>query len=437
MIPPRDPHRVNRRRGSSLTLPDSGLKMRTFIGAALVGALVFHLVLGLLCYFFNINLNISSTLADVIVPDQILVNPKEEEDTPEVVEIPPEKIITEDDPAPPDIIDVPLEQLVVAPGETVITSDTGLDTPKPDDIPIPEQTDPAKLLAGLPEVTTDSAFVNDNTVVIKAPPVDVDINLDALKNDLPNPDGVGGNDASLNPDGSKSLQQLLNAPSGSLGQGSGFSRLGADLLFEYDKHTLKSTAHVGLLQLAALVEKNKSTRFIIEGHTDSFGNPAYNKKLSLLRANAIRKWLAGNDIDLSRIFIRACGSDTPVVPVSGDKAAQAANRRVEIHMRKDNEPLPEGCINATEELPEYSAPLTPKTASSTPSKTNPAPTAQAQPKPIAQSPSTPKPTPAKPSAKPGPSGAEIIEEPTPPKPAPAGAEIIEEPSPAAAEIIDA
>ncbi len=66
-----------------------------------------------------------------------------------------------------------------------------------------------------------------------------------------------------------------------------------------------------------------------------------------MRANAVRKWLADNGIDLSRVYIRACGSLSPVVSTEGDKSRQAANRRVEIHMRKKGEELPPGALDAS------------------------------------------------------------------------------------------
>ena len=99
--------------------------------------------------------------------------------------------------------------------------------------------------------------------------------------------------------------------------------------------------------------KNPDTIFIVEGHTDSFGSEEYNAVLSLMRANAVRQWLKDNGIALTRpngecrLYIRACGASRPVVSIRGDRDAQAANRRVEIHMRKPGEEIPTGSLPVT------------------------------------------------------------------------------------------
>lgn len=117
----------------------------------------------------------------------------------------------------------------------------------------------------------------------------------------------------------------------SLGKDSGYSRLGADLLFEYNKAVMKNSARLSMLQLAGLMMKNPDTIFIVEGHTDSFGSEEYNAVLSLMRANAVRQWLKDNGIALTRpngecrLYIRACGASRPVVSIRGDRDAQAAN----------------------------------------------------------------------------------------------------------------
>lgn len=385
----------NRRRNSSAPINSNKNKTSVLFFGSIIGALSFHLILWLMCKFFGINLSLHAQTPppEIDRDDRIIITPPEEEDMPEPppepVEIDPlEPEVMEID--PPDITDMEIEQVVIAPGETSLNiSDS---EPAQPDLPLEaEQLDPIQIQAGLPDVMPDPAFTNANDVTVNVPDMK-DIDYDQWFNDAVA--GAGGDDAAMNPEGSESLSNLLKKPAGSLGEGSGFARIGADLLFEYNKATLKQSAKVGLLQLAALIEKNQNTRFIIEGHTDSFGAPQYNKKLSLLRANAVRKWLASNGIDLNRIYIRACGAERTIVDTKLDKEKQAPNRRVEIHMRKDNEALPPDSISATQELPEYAQGLsnTPATPAK-PKQPTPAP--------------TPKPVP-KPET---PVGADIIEEP--------------------------
>lgn len=136
--------------------------------------------------------------------------------------------------------------------------------------------------------------------------------------------GAGGQDDSHLPDGSKSLAQLM--AQSNLGKDSGYSRLGADLLFEYNKAVMKNSARLSMLQLAGLMMKNPDTIFIVEGHTDSFGSEEYNAVLSLMRANAVRQWLLDNGISLTRpngecrLYIRACGGfPAPWCPPRGTR----------------------------------------------------------------------------------------------------------------------
>ncbi|MFQ9834540.1 MAG: OmpA family protein [Akkermansia muciniphila] len=155
------------------------------------------------------------------------------------------------------------------------------------------------------------------------------VTIKTAEPDMVNPDewynnklkGAGGQDDSHLPDGSKSLSQLM--AQSSLGKDSGYSRLGADLLFEYNKAVMKNSARLSMLQLAGLMMKNPDTIFIVEGHTDSFGSEEYNAVLSLMRANAVRQWLKDNGIALTRpngecrLYIRACGASRPVVSIRG------------------------------------------------------------------------------------------------------------------------
>ena len=100
-----------------------------------------------------------------------------------------------------------------------------------------------------------------------------------------------------------------------------------------------------MLQLAALIQKNPHTYFVIEGHTDSVGGAAYNALLGLQRAAAVRAWLVGNGVPVENVYVRSCGSSMPLAPTTGDRDQQKLNRRVEIHMRAGGEELPAGACD--------------------------------------------------------------------------------------------
>ena len=102
-------------------------------------------------------------------------------------------------------------------------------------------------------------------------------------------------------------------------------------LFEYDRADLRVEAIEQLRKLAALIHKNPGATFSIEGHTDSFGDAAYNMRLSEERAQAVKEWLVANvGVPASQIETRGFGSTRLLVPGTGTPEEQQMNRRVEI-----------------------------------------------------------------------------------------------------------
>lgn len=345
----------NKRRETSFIIQEKKERKKGFhlILAALTGAVTFHLILFALLWIFDVKLPIHSLVQSDqdIIDKPIVVTPADEDDIPPIPDAPEPLPEIEPEPIdPPDPIDLDLEEAIISPEETsVVFTESMLanDQGNADDIISHVALD--KMPTELPTPLDDPVYHNTNTVVVKVPDVkDIDPMPDTL---MP---GTDGNNNVADPMGNAALKNLLAMPGGTLGS-THKATLQADLLFEYDKAELKQTAHIGLILLAALMEKNPETRFIIEGHTDSFGSDAYNRKLSFLRAEAVRKWLSDNGLPLNRVFIRACAADSPIVSTSGTQEEQAANRRVEIRMRKLEEPLPEDAIPATMTLEQFLA----------------------------------------------------------------------------------
>ncbi len=247
----------------------------------------------------------------------------------------------------PEPIDMEVEAIKVQPG----ASDIGLDNEDSMEVQdsvisqIDQIVDDIGAASSAEPAPSDDLLPTSNPdYVIRSLGSDKDIDPDQWNRE--NLNGGTGND-DQNVPGVTSFKDLLAQPSNSLGKNSGHGVIGADLLFEYNQSRMKQSARIGLLQLASLICKNPKTYFIIEGHTDSFGSKEYNRILSLRRANAVRTWLLEHGIDLSRVYIRACGCERPVVSTSGDKKAQAPNRRVEIHMRKEGEEMPPDVLSVS------------------------------------------------------------------------------------------
>ena len=111
--------------------------------------------------------------------------------------------------------------------------------------------------------------------------------------------------------------------------------LPSDFLFAYDSSTLSEEAIGSLQKLAELIDRNPNANFIIEGHTDSFGTPEYNARLSLDRAESVKAWLANAaGIDPGRIQTHGYGM-TRLLVKSGTVDEQRLNRRVEIVIRNN------------------------------------------------------------------------------------------------------
>jgi outer membrane protein OmpA-like peptidoglycan-associated protein len=132
------------------------------------------------------------------------------------------------------------------------------------------------------------------------------------------------------PEGYSNLDELLRR-TGELAPNDAPIFMPADVLFGYDESFLRPEAITSLGKLGELIRRNPSARFRIEGHTDSFGSPDYNARLSLARAESVKQWLADQmAIDPARIDTRGLGNSRPLVAATGTIEEQQLNRRVEI-----------------------------------------------------------------------------------------------------------
>lgn len=144
--------------------------------------------------------------------------------------------------------------------------------------------------------------------------------------------GAGGKVEKGALDGIASLDDLLDLPPNILLASK--TMLPSDLLFEFNSTELRESAKVGLMKLALLMDRNPDLFCWIEGHTDLVGGDEFNLNLSARRAEAVKIYLVQSmRMDASKIITRGFGRFEPLV-IAGDVGQQAANRRVEIRMRK-------------------------------------------------------------------------------------------------------
>jgi outer membrane protein OmpA-like peptidoglycan-associated protein len=102
-----------------------------------------------------------------------------------------------------------------------------------------------------------------------------------------------------------------------------------DVAFETGKSALRAGAANRLDPMIAYLRLNTAIRVRIEGHTDNVGGQAYNRQLSLDRANAVKLALVSGGVDPSRA--ETVGSDfSKPVGSNATVSGREANRRVEI-----------------------------------------------------------------------------------------------------------
>ncbi|HEU4390753.1 MAG TPA: OmpA family protein [Blastocatellia bacterium] len=113
----------------------------------------------------------------------------------------------------------------------------------------------------------------------------------------------------------------------------------SDVLFDFDKATLKPGAKEKLSKLSGiLLAYPGAYRMEIEGHTDAIGSADYNVKLSEARANSVKDYLAQAGIDSGRITaVRGLGKTRPVTTNDTPEGRQM-NRRVEIVIADQEKP---------------------------------------------------------------------------------------------------
>lgn len=121
--------------------------------------------------------------------------------------------------------------------------------------------------------------------------------------------------------------------------------LSADLLFDFDSATLKTTDSIDEAVSKATAANLKSITIV--GHTDSVGTDEYNQKLSEERAQAVADYLTGKGFDASLISVSGEGEVSPVA--SNDTTeGRAQNRRADVSVTVEIEQPAEAAPEATE-----------------------------------------------------------------------------------------
>ncbi|RYF42274.1 MAG: OmpA family protein, partial [Cytophagaceae bacterium] len=105
----------------------------------------------------------------------------------------------------------------------------------------------------------------------------------------------------------------------------------AEALFDFDKAVVKPDGKAALDDMLTKLQGMNTEVMVAVGHTDSVGTDAYNNKLSLRRADAVKAYLVSKGLDAARLYTEGKGETQPVAD-NGTAEGRAKNRRVVIEI---------------------------------------------------------------------------------------------------------
>lgn len=340
-------------RRSSFQVERWSWSLRWWFCVALVLAVAFHWWL----FFLFSNLELGRQLLPVAPqekprPERIAINPELLKDQKAIEHI-PDILAPSDKPPEPkvkadlqDIVDMlpPDKAIDLTPQVSKITNFIA-----PDNLPQAQQQAQGPSLAAVadslpgPDLAAAASAlkssvlskpVSSKQLLLPGNPLDKKFdNIDGKLLDQLNHQSDAGNAAAKRVRGFSNLDDLLSRGA-NVTSSTAPILMPTDLLFEYGSDVLAENARLSLMKLGLLIMRNPDSRFIVEGHTDSFGTDEFNFDLSQRRANAVVSWLVSSlRLDISRVEAVGLGKTRLIAPAGGDIDEQAINRRVEIKVR--------------------------------------------------------------------------------------------------------
>jgi outer membrane protein OmpA-like peptidoglycan-associated protein len=110
--------------------------------------------------------------------------------------------------------------------------------------------------------------------------------------------------------------------------------IGEKVQFATGSAEILPVSHGLLDEVAKLLTDNPQIELLqVEGHTDSTGTAALNRRLSQQRAESVMKYLASKGVAAGRMQAKGFGPDKPIADNASDDGREK-NRRVEFNIVK-------------------------------------------------------------------------------------------------------
>ncbi|KOY85210.1 hypothetical protein AD998_02730 [bacterium 336/3] len=101
-----------------------------------------------------------------------------------------------------------------------------------------------------------------------------------------------------------------------------------NIIFRISEDILLPSSYTELNSLLKFMQDNPKAKILLEGHTDYFGNPEGNMKLSKKRVNVVKNYLVNKGIAGKRIELKWYGGTRPLIKGETEEERKT-NRRVE------------------------------------------------------------------------------------------------------------
>jgi outer membrane protein OmpA-like peptidoglycan-associated protein len=109
----------------------------------------------------------------------------------------------------------------------------------------------------------------------------------------------------------------------------------ADILFDFDKSTLKRDVEFNLVKVSTILNQFPEMQIKVEGHTDNIGREEYNLDLSRRRAQAVNDFLVSQGLVQGRMTVEGYGMSRPVADNATEEGRQR-NRRVDLVIQEES-----------------------------------------------------------------------------------------------------